>query len=352
MLVSRRKLPFELPPSLWPAVGRRARLDRWPPESPEEADRFVHAAAAERLLPLAFADERLPDVVRQGLGRAAALRRAFELRSAALDRTLRRSLELLEGEPAILLKGSDYRHRLYPQPWLRPMQDVDLLVPRGGIDAVGERLRSAGIPEKFPAGPVSRLASYHERVFELPEASLEVHHSFAQRVRYRVDYDGVWTRRRPLAIAGVAAERLGDADALLYHAVSLALDEFAAPVIRFLDFWLLLRVAPPALAEAAARAARWGARHALFGALEATQRILGELPGEDADRIRDGLLSPPVRAFLRTAVLGRSEPSAEKLPRARQLWRKFWLIGGFPRRAAFAAYHAYASLAGRLAPRR
>lgn len=313
----------------------------------------MRAAAEEKLLPLLFADDSAPAVVREALARASAWKRVFSLRSAALDDAILRVGELLRGEPFLFLKGADYRHRLYPATWLRPMQDIDVLVPAGRTDAVTRRLREIGLNQRFPVGAVARLASYHERVFDLEDVTLEVHHSFVQRIRYRVDYEGVWARRAHLAAGPLAAERLGDADALLYHAVSFATDEFAVPLIRFVDFWLLCAAKPDALAEAADRARSWRAGAALYGALREAGRVFPEFETESVRRIRARLLAAPSRWFLDRAVLPREgERLSPKLSRPRQLWRKFWLIPGFSRRAAFFAYHLYALGKGALLERR
>jgi hypothetical protein len=311
------------------------------------ADRLVRAGAEERLLPLLFEGDSLPALVRDALDRASAWRRLFSLRAATLDRTIVRVGEILRGEPYLFLKGADYRYRIYPRTWLRPMQDIDVLVPAARADAVTRQLEEIGLPRRFPGGPMARLASYHERVFDLGDVTLEVHHSFVQRIRYRVDYEGVWARRAPLSAGPLSAQRLGDADALLYHAVSFANDEFAVPLIRFVDFWLLCRANPDALAEATDRAPSWRAGRALYGALRQTGRVFPEFETEAVRRTRTLLLSAPSRWFLDRAVLPRAdERLSSKLPRSRQLWRKFWLIPGFPRRAAFAVYYLYALLKG------
>ena len=272
-----------------------------------------------------------------------AWRHAFALRAAALDRTIGRVRELFEGEPFLFLKGSDYRFRLYPETGLRPMQDVDVLVPAPRADAVTARLEALGLTRSFPAGAVARLPSYHERVFSLEGVTVEVHHSFVQRLRYRIDYDGVWARRAALGGGPAGSERLGDADAILYHAISLANDEFATPLIRFLDFWLLCRRSAAALGEAAARAPRWRAQRALYGALRQTGRVFPDFETPEVRRIEARLLPAQSRWLLDRTVLPRDdERFSTRLSRPRQLWRKFWLVSGFARRAAFFAYHAYA----------
>lgn len=311
------------------------------------ADHFVRIAAEERLLPLLVEDASLPALVRDAIGRTRVWQRLFSRRAAALDLAVARVGELLRGEPFLFLKGADYRYRLYTRTWLRPMQDIDVLVPVARADAVTRRLEDHGLPRRFPGGAVARLASYHERVFDLGDVTLEVHHSFIQRIRYHVDYDAVWRRRAPLDAGGLAAQRLGDTDAIMYHAISLANDQFAVPLVRYLDFWLLCRNGARELAEAVSEARRWRAERALYGALRQTGRVFPEFETDSVRRARALLLARPSRWFLDRAVLpGESERPSSKITRSRELWRKFWLISGFPRRAAFAVYHVYAVLKG------
>ncbi|HEX5856005.1 MAG TPA: nucleotidyltransferase family protein [Thermoanaerobaculia bacterium] len=346
-LYHRGIVDFELPESLWKAVARYGGAGPFPPTDTAGADRFVRAAAEERLFPLLCAREAPYPEIATALERARAWRHAFSRRAAALDGAVLRVGEMLKDEPFLLLKGSDYRFRLYPETWLRPMQDVDVLVPAGSVDAVTEKLEALGLPRTFPAGAVGRLASHHERIFRIGDVTLEVHQSFIQQVRYRIDYEGVWARRARLSAGPLAAERLGDADALVYHAISFAIDEFAVTLIRFLDFWLLLRRSPEVMAEAVERARAWRAERALYGALQQTSRVFPEFDTEPLRRARERLLPPPSRWFLDRAVLPRAEERlSSKLSRARQLWRKFWLLPGFPRRAAFFLYHAYALAQG------
>jgi hypothetical protein len=256
-------------------------------------------------------------------------------------------VDLLKDEPFLLLKGADYRFRLYPETWLRPMQDVDILVPAGRVDAITRKLEALGLQRSFPGGAVSRLASYPERIFAIGDVTFEVHQSFVHPVRHPIDYEGVWARRARLSSGTLAAERLGDVDALLYHAISCAKDEFAVPLIRLLDFWLLFGQSPGALPEAADRARTWRAERALYGTLQQTGRAFPEFDTEPVHRACQRLLTPPSRWFLDRAVLpqGEERPSS-KLSRTRQLWRKFWLVSSFPRRAAFFLHHAYALAKG------
>ena len=177
---------------------------------------------------------------------------------------------------------------------------------------------------------------------------VEVHHSFLQRSRLRVDYDGVWERRVPCPPAGASAFRLDEADAVAYHALALAKDEFSAMFVRYVDWWLLLRGRPTLLAAAAQRAREWRARRAFFGALRQSAAFFPELAAAEVQDVGRALLGPVARGWLARFVL---PPSGEQgragvVTRRRQLWRKFWLIDSVGNRVAFAARHAVDAVRG------
>jgi hypothetical protein len=163
-----------------------------------------------------------------------------------------------------------------------------------------------------------------------------------------VDYGALWARKVPTAVA--ATFRLHDVDALAYHALSLAKDELTAPLIRWVDLWLLVKADPARLAAVADRAAEWGTRHALYGALRRGAQLFPELETPALASVRDGLASPRVRRFLDRFVLPAvgDQGRAGAVTRARQLWRKLWLMDGLRFRVGFGLSHSYAALRGRL----
>jgi len=341
----------DLPASLWPLVHRAAAGEGWPPSSAATADRLVAQAMRQGLLPLLFeVEEDAPPLVRAALLRQRGWLRVHGLRMARLREAVPRLCGILRGEPLVLLKGADYMHRLYPRPDLRPMDDIDVLVPRDRMDAVCARLEAAGLAPRFPAGPVATVSSYHERVFEWDGVVVEAHHSFIQRPRHRIDYDGVWRRCVPVEADGASAARLSDADALAYHALALSVDAFAVPLVRYVDLWLMLGRAPEALEPAAARAREWQSVHAFYGAFRQAFRFFPELRTAERAAVVEGLLAAPARSFVDRFVLPRAgEHGSERVGRGLRLWRKFWLMDNLRRRAGLALYHVYARAAGRRA---
>jgi hypothetical protein len=341
-----------VPPSVWSALARAAGIPRWPPADASEALRVVEQAAREGLLPLLFeADPATPDMA-GALQTSAAWRLVFRRRAGALAHTVSRLAEVLDGEPFVLLKGADYAWRLYPRPDLRPMQDLDILVRQARIEAVSRCLLRAGAVQRFVRTAAMRSRDHYERVFTWHAVTIEVHRSFAQPSRHRVDYEAVWERRAPLAVAGTAAFRLSDVDGLAYHALSMAKDEFCCRLVRYVDLWLMVRGREDILAAGLARAREWEAVRAYYAAVREAMVVLEGLRGTVADALLARALGSPTRAFLDRWVLPDPRRPWGEANRSRtlQLWRKFWLLDGSARRLAFAAAHARGVLAGALLP--
>src|SRR5581483_943455 len=106
-----------VPASLWEVVSVLAGT-AWPPESREQAVDFLKFSDHERLLPLLFAQKDLPaavDAMQQFRALDALHRSRYELSRRALLELVR----VLGGDSFLLLKGSDYRFRLYSDPRLR-----------------------------------------------------------------------------------------------------------------------------------------------------------------------------------------------------------------------------------------
>jgi hypothetical protein len=345
--------PFSLPEALWAAVHRAAGGGAWPPGSASDFTRFADQAVREGLLPLLFHDATLPPSVRERLEARTALLRLAVARAILVRNALASVARILHDEPFAVLKGADYMTRLYERPELRPMQDVDVLVPRERIDAVCDRLVEGGLVPRAAAAGARAAASYYERPFLLGDVIVEIHHSFLQRSRHRVDYASLWKRVEPAPELGPSAARLAPADAVAYHALALAKDEFTVPLVRYVDLWRMLRRWPDALPVAAGRVREWRAARALYGTLRQAARFFPELGEGETAAIARSLVGPRARAFLDRFVLPPAEEQgrAGVVTRRRQLWRKLWLLDGPRERATFAVAHAAASLSGRRSAR-
>jgi hypothetical protein len=339
-----------VPTSIWAAVHRLANRREWPPASPDEARRFIEQANLDGLLPLLFEAPDLPSVVSSALIPFRALRHAFVRRAEVFDELTAKLLAVMADEPFVVFKGSDYRHRLYPRPDLRPSQDIDVLIPLDRAAPLTARFEAAHFLRYFSEGARGHLRHYNEFAFDLGGALVELHTSLNYRLRVPIDYEAVWRRRIPFEAGRLRAFRLSDSDALIFHAVNNAKDEFSAPLIRYVDLWLLLRDGAPGLEQAAEDARRWGVGRALYGTLELGRRVVPELDTPQVRAVLKSLLPARTRRFLDRRVL--FDPGVEAAGhvrgRAVQLWRKFWLIETPWRRLAYVGYHLYASVAAAL----
>jgi hypothetical protein len=320
----------------------------WPPATAADASLLIERCSRHGLLPLLFAQADLPPLVERARDEAKGWQRIFEVRARLFHEAILAVCAALDEEPAVLIKGADYAHRLYPSRFLRPMLDIDILVPADRIDAVCERLRDAGLVRQ-PAFGAKRDPAHHERVFFLGKLLVEVHQSFIQRARHRIDYDGIWRRRVPTEVGGRRTFRLDDVDALTYHALSMSIDEFDVRLVRYVDLWLLLRQREGIALAAASRARDWQTARALYGALSLGCRLFPELRTEDVSAAMAHALPAATRRFVDRWVLPRpSELRRNERPgRVVQLWRKACLMDTPRRRLAFALSHARATLGGK-----
>ncbi len=332
----------QAPPELWKAVWTLATGQSWPPAGPDGVEQFYEYANREMLLPLLMVADRLPDAIAAARPRYRAIEAIYRKRYA-LSRAAIPEIQRAIGPNAFLfLKGGDYRHRLYDRPELRPMTDLDLLVPRMDFALALARFAAAGYPQKRGRHGAPFSPDHHEASVMVGEVHVELHRSLAQRPRAAIDYDALWRRRERFEADGFAAWRLSHSDAILLQAYELAKDEFSSPLIRYVDFFLLVQRQPDALPLCVERARAWQIERALFGALFVTSRLFPALGIPAVMQAMDALLTPRVRAALIARIL--PDPARERgghaSGRVQQLRRKFLLIDNAWRRLAFLAFVA------------
>ena len=343
----RSRLRPSLPSSFWASVHRHTLNDSWPPTNSARAGQFVEKCYWHGLLPLLFSETGLPPIVASALEAA----RGWEWILAGRSRVLHDAIIAVSGffadEPFALIKGADYAHRLYPGHLLRAMQDIDVIVPADRFDAACRRAQAAGFVLRPVPGPPGDQ-EYNEREFEMGDFVVDIHQSFVQRSRHRIDYEAIWERRQPLSIGDQRTFRLEDVDALTYHALSMAIDQFDVRLIRFVDLWLLLHQREGVALEAAERAREWQAARAFYGALSQACRLFPEFRTAEVGAAMERALSGAQRRFVDRLVLpSPAELRHGKPPRrALQIWRKACLLDTPERRMAFAFSHTVATFRG------
>ena len=124
-----------------------------------------------------------------------------------------------DGIPALILKGVALAHLVYPSPAMRPMRDVDLLVPADHAAAAWASLRRAGL-SPFGKRQPDRYHHLQELAWTVDGATItvEIHKEllratpFVRPSRYRQ----LAERSQTFACGGRAARTLGPED-MLWH---------------------------------------------------------------------------------------------------------------------------------------
>jgi len=258
--------------------------------------RLVEQIRLHRLGPMVLRDlpDDVPRFVREQLTEQKK-QAAFEaLRTLQERDTLLHALNSAQCQPIVLLKGAVTGWLVYPDPTLRPMTDLDVLVERSQAGAVAEVLREHGYSsiETHPTRAASRERVY-ERLFaktlvtDTVLQAVDVHTSFAQNHRYPIDYAAVLGRIVPFEQGGASAFRLDDVDHLLHLAIHMARDQFMGSLRHLLDIHLWVTQRPPAWPMVIERATEWGAQSTLFMALQLTCEVFGTAVPETALSVLD-----------------------------------------------------------------
>lgn len=354
------------------------------PQTPAEWSAVIVAAHALQVSPLLYyrlhaaglIETLLPEVrdtLRNPVWRLTALN---EQRTHELAQFAARMHEA--GVPLIPLKGACLDLWVYPRPGLRPMSDLDVLVP-GNQTAIAARvMMEAGYACSGPLVDDEHVLSemHHLPAFIHPvrHTHVEVHGTLASAERPFVDADILWQHALSASISGVPVKRLCT-EHLLMHVcwhgvllhrlqgsglrilldVAMILEHCAAE----LDWDLLLEHTVNRPWQRAVALGIWGAQ-AHFGASvpDEAARALGmaDLPAQVKDAVSRSLLHvdsdqcPPNGAACMAAVF--TQPWGKRWEYLnRSLWRSkaflasaygvhpdspwFWLC--YPRRLADAA---------------
>jgi hypothetical protein len=206
-MMDRRRVPGEADVELlWAASAPAPDVDRVRELAARADVSYVLATAAEqRVAPLVLRALRDADVdVRSEDSAAASIWQAHGL--LAVPRAARAALEPLHeaGLDPLLLKGIALIER-YPAPGLRPMDDIDVLVPPEHFDAAVRALEGAGWRR---GGHVTGDLGYdvpfvHPSATDVP---LELHYGLYPRERptaFTAEY--LWSTRRRTSVFGIPA---------------------------------------------------------------------------------------------------------------------------------------------------
>src|SRR5207302_5016940 len=111
------------------------------------------------------------------------------------------------GIHVLVLKGAAIAERVYGDIALCPMQDLDILVGRGDLDATDRLLREMGyVPDEgHHSAAWYRDHHHHLSPYVRPDgcARVEVHHHILPPpASGRIPIEDLWRRARPLAAGG------------------------------------------------------------------------------------------------------------------------------------------------------
>jgi len=108
--------------------------------------------------------------------------------------------------PVVILKGAALATTIYPNPALRPLSDIDLLIPRQHLEPAVQALKSLGYREPYPemAPELNRAIHYHTHLRGGPQQSVavELHWNLvAGDTDWRTpSLDWFWTQTEPISI--------------------------------------------------------------------------------------------------------------------------------------------------------
>jgi len=170
---------------------------------------YIHLKAADVSLPL--------PVKRDLQGLYLRYRHANRVRGQLLVEIL--AAYEAAGIQALVIKGAALAHGFYPEPGLRPMSDVDLLVKRTDAYRAQELLTELGFQAPLP--PADRLPGKHLlaaiRSVEGLTVSVELHHNlFNIGTRASLELNGLSGPPIPFALEGVTAYTLPHEE-MLWH---------------------------------------------------------------------------------------------------------------------------------------
>ncbi|HAS83306.1 MAG TPA: hypothetical protein DCS43_11700 [Verrucomicrobia bacterium] len=248
---------------------------------PSDWDRILQMARLHALAPWLYEKLRdqplLPVSVRDTLQRAYYYSTARNLRIQAQWREL---LALFDrhGIRVVTLKGCDLAWFVYPEPGLRPMTDIDLLLEEKDIASAGVLLVANGY--RADTGASGASGKHTMPYLKHGGVPVELHYHLAEPP-YAERINLAELRARTREVDGCTVRCLGPEDRLLYLALHTCLAHgLDAGLLPFIDMQRILHVDGQRLDTRALveRARQWGVERALSVMLGLMQRFLDGVP--------------------------------------------------------------------------
>jgi hypothetical protein len=161
---------------------------------------------------------------------AAGLREQYRqnaLRNALLFRQASSIVSAFAGAgiPTLLLKGLHLALAVYPEPVLRSMADLDLMVPRSQLVDAEQVLLGMGYGTRPRADASFSAAHFHhlERLVRDGAEVVELHHAIELPTSpFRIDVSALWDAARHVQVGGATARVLSDEHLVIHLCIHLA----------------------------------------------------------------------------------------------------------------------------------
>lgn len=195
-------------------------------------------------LPLRLMREHLLGPLAFHRGRYPEFRNDFIAASLFAERREKLMAEAVAAMAAVQvrvapIKGIAYTERIYGDPALRPMTDMDLLVPRAEQRRAIEALEALGYVCVDTYRDAPEL--HHAVTFRRDDSNIDLHHTIVQPSRSRFDLDAVWGRATAPDADGEAWE-LELVDLLLIHLIHAGRHELLVSAVSYVDAARMLRM--------------------------------------------------------------------------------------------------------------
>ena len=203
------------------------------------------AAAAEQhgMEPLVLAHvERTGLAIPDGLRARLFARRTQHAHAAAVRTRVVADVAVAmaqAGVPFLVLKGSALAHRVYDEPRLRPMRDVDLLVRKTDAERAFDVLTRCGFR---PSSAIVPSHHHHlqgmSKTLEEATVTIELHHELMVRMPFvgPLGYDDLMCGSQPFDWCGVTCRTLSREDMLWHvHAHAFVINTLRPGAIRLLS---------------------------------------------------------------------------------------------------------------------
>lgn len=146
-----------------------------------------------------------------------------------------------KGIPILLLKGIYLSSYLYKSPNLRPMSDIDVLIPMDYLQDISEEICKRG--GEFIEGTAASEFHHHLPACFLAGSSIrvEIHHTIAPRnFGLNINVSKLW-QRSMIIEPKIGLRALSHEDLLLHLCIHLAIsDHYQVPLRSYYDIYLLL----------------------------------------------------------------------------------------------------------------